>query len=246
MRSRIASEALSSGAIDAAVRTSLEQNQSLYDLDAERLAELRPDVVITQELCRVCAIDASSVERTVSQLSPRPSILSWHAHTLDGVMHDIERLGHAIARAQEARDLAASLTARLDDVRKQTSRGPRQRVACIEWFDPIMSAGHWVPEMVLAAGGVDVLASPGERSIRVGPERLLEADPDLLVLIPCGFSIERARAEAAVLENQSWWQTLRAVRERKLCFFDSSAFFSRPGPRLVQGVEQLALALAAL
>ncbi len=240
LRSRIASEALSSAAIDAAVRASLERNQPLYELDAERLAELRPDVVITQELCRVCAIDAPSVDRAASRLAAPPLILSWHAHTLDGVMRDIERLGQAIGRAQEARELVAGLTARLDAVRKETSHGPRARVACIEWFDPLMSAGHWVPEMVLAAGGVDVLAAPGERSVRVASERLLEADPDLLVLIPCGFSVERANAELPALERQPWWSCLRAVQQRSVHVFDASAYFNRPGPRLVDGVDQLA------
>ncbi len=247
LRSRLSAFAAgSSRAIDTAVRETLGAGGSLYALDADALIAAKPDIVITQDLCSVCAIDTPSVEAILARLHPAPRVLSWHAHTLQGVRDDVAQLGRAIGRAQEAQRFCDDWQRRIEKIQKRLRARKPVSVACLEWFDPLMSAGHWVPDMVALAGGHEVLVNPGERSVRINFELLRERDPDVLILMPCGLSIEQASAELPVLQAQPGWSTLAAARNGRVHLVDGSAYFNRPGPRLIDGIERLARLLHPL
>ncbi len=230
---------LSSAEIDAAVR-GLTDSGSLYALDAGLLEELSPDLVITQGLCDVCAVSASVVERAVAGLGSRPEVLSLNPTSLAEVLESAVRVGGALGREGEAREKVAALRERLARVEEATSGLPRPRVGCIEWLDPPFSAGHWVPEMVRLAGGEELFAGPGEPSVRLAWEEVFEAAPDVLVLMPCGFDARRAAEEASALPELPGWTELPAVKKGRVWAVDANSYFSRPAPRLVEGVEILA------
>jgi iron complex transport system substrate-binding protein len=230
---------LSSAEIDAAVRK-LTDSGSLYALDAGLLEELSPDLVLTQGLCDVCAVSASVVERAVAGLKKRPEVLSLDPTSLDEVLEDAVRVGDALGRDEETREKVSTLRGRLARVEEAVAGLGRPRVGCIEWLDPPFSAGHWVPEMVRLAGGEELFAGPGEPSVRITWEEVLEAAPDVLVLMPCGFDARRAAEEASALPGLPGWGELPAVREGRVWAVDANSYFSRPAPRLVEGVEILA------
>jgi iron complex transport system substrate-binding protein len=230
---------LTSAEIDAAVRV-LSDADSIYALDAELLEELRPDLVLTQGLCEVCAVSEDVVERAVAGLERRPEILSLNPASLDDVLRDAVRVGEALGRGDEARTKVAALRERLDAVEEAVSGLPRPSVGCIEWLDPPFSAGHWVPEMVRVAGGEEAFCGPGDVSARLAWDEVFEAAPEVIVLMPCGFDERRTVEEAKVLPELPGWENLPAVREGRVWAVDANSFFSRPAPRLVEGVEMLA------
>ena len=232
---------LSSSDIDRRVRTTLQAGRPLYELDETLLVRVRPDLVIAQTLCQVCAITPSQLNRALRALSSPPRVLSLGPSTLDNVLADIERIGEAIGRSQEASSLVEQLRARLEAVLLQVAHAEKHpRVACIEWLDPLFAAGHWVPEMVAFAGGVDVLGTPGSPSAQITWEQVRETRPDVLVIMPCGFSITRARQELHRLTTQAGWKDLPAGRNGAVFLVDAAAYFNRPGPRLIDGIEILA------
>lgn len=230
---------LSSAEIDAAVRT-LTDSGSIYALDAELLEELRPDLVVTQGLCDVCAVSESVVERAVAGLKMRPEVLSLNPTSLDGVFDDAVTVGKALGREEETREKVIVLRERLALVEEAVAGLPRPRVGCIEWLDPPFSAGHWVPEMVRIAGGEEVFSAPGDPSLRLTWEEVYEGAPEVILLMPCGFDASRAAREANVLPELPGWHELPAVREGRVWAVDANSYFSRPAPRLVEGVEILA------
>ena len=225
--------------IDRDVRAAAERGAPLYTVDESLLASLRPDVIVTQALCDVCAVRETDVRAIASRLSPPPIVVTLSGTSIEGIFADIERVAVAIDAADEAEELIPGLRARLRSVHERLalSRAPRPRVAVLEWTDPVFTAGHWVPEMVRRAGGVDVLAEPGShsRSIEVGDVE--SADPEILVFAPCGYGLERATREATSVLSADDWQW---VRERAAWAIDANALASRPGPRVVDGVETLA------
>ncbi len=231
---------LTSAEIDAAINARLTDEGSIYALDGELLRELDPDLVVTQGLCDVCAVSMDLVEKAVSGFAERPGIISLNPASLDDVLADTLKLGGVLGRGEEAEERVAALKKRLDRVEESVSGLARPRVACIEWLDPPFSAGHWVPEMVRLAGGEEVFAGPGERSARLTWDEVLEADPDFLILTPCGFDVARAVEEARRLPELPGWADLRAVRGGRVWAADANSYFSRPAPRLVEGVEVLA------
>jgi iron complex transport system substrate-binding protein len=240
-KSRIEGHSMTSAEIDAAVGDLLlTAEDSIYALDASLLGELAPDLVLTQGLCDVCAVSTSVLEKAVSGLRKKPEILSLNPTSLDEVLEDAVRVGEALGRGDETERKVAALRARLARVEEAVAGLPRPRVGCIEWLDPPFSAGHWVPEMVGLAGGEELFAGPGERSVRLEWEEVFRADPDVLVLMPCGFDAARAALEARVLPELPGWFDLRAVRDGRVWVVDANSFFSRPAPRLVEGVEILA------
>ena len=230
---------LTSAGIDAAVRA-LSDADSIYALDAGLLERLRPDLVLTQSLCDVCAVSESVVERAVAGLGTRPRVLSLNPASLDDVLRDAVRVGEALGRGDEARTKVAVLRRRLAAVGEAVAGFPRPRVGCIEWLDPPFSAGHWVPEMVRIAGGEEAFAGPGDPSARLDWKEVFEAAPDVLVLMPCGFDARRTVEEAKVLPEIPGWDGLPAAREGRVWAVDANSYFSRPAPRLVEGVEILA------
>ena len=223
--------------IDAQVRAAVERGESTFHLDPAALAAARPDVLLGQTLCEVCAVTVSQLPTT---LDPAPAVVPLDGHSLDGIFADIARVGDAIGRAGAATTLVADLRARITRVEAQVAGLPRPTVVCLEWLAPLFNAGHWVPEQVAIAGGLDLLGRPLVPSIDVPWEDLVAADPEFLFLLPCGFDAERALAEARALTSRSEWQRLRAVRGGKTFVLDGNAFFSRPGPRVVDGIELLA------
>ena len=240
IRTTLDQERMASDEIDAAVREALMHHRSLYEVDAEALRCARPELIVTQELCDVCAIDAAAVTAVLRALPFRPTVLSLHPHTLEEAIEDLGRIGEATGRRGEAERLLASLRDRLERVRSLVADAPRPRVFCVEWLAPPMASGHWVPEQVAWAGGLELLGRAGAPSRYVSSEEILDAHPEVLVLMPCGFPIERTRRELSLLTAQPWWDTLPAVRARQVHLVDGPAYFNRSGPRLVDGIELLA------
>ncbi|MBA2691291.1 MAG: cobalamin-binding protein [Rubrobacter sp.] len=237
--SKINHHEMTSSEIDEAVGN-LSDSGSIYALDARLLEELSPDLVVTQGLCEVCAVSESVVERAVSGMEVRPDVLSLNPTSLDGVLEDSMRVGDALGRGDETRRKIASLRERLDHVEKTVAGKDRPRVGCVEWLDPPFSAGHWVPEMVEIAGGGDVFARPGEASRRMEWSEVADSSPDILVLMPCGFDVERTMEEVHILAEKPGWKDIPAVKNGRVWVVDANSYFSRPAPRIVDGVEILA------
>jgi len=231
---------LSGAEIDAEVNRLVTDDESIYALDADLLESLEPDLVITQGLCDVCAVSTSLVEEAISGLRSKPTLLVLNPTSLEDVLDDSVRIGDALGRGDETRREVALLRGRLDEVERAVAGLARPRVGCIEWLDPPFSAGHWVPEMVRLAGGRELFAGPGERSVRLEWETVFEAAPEVLVLMPCGFDAARAAEEARALPGLPGWSELPAVENDRVWVVDANSFFSRPAPRLVEGVEILA------
>jgi iron complex transport system substrate-binding protein len=221
--------------------SSVDESSGVYDLDRERLAALAPDVVVTQGICDVCAVDESVVRSTVADLDVDAELVATHPHTLSDVFDDIERLGAALDERDRAARLRAELEARVQRVRERAAAAAdRPRVLVLDWLDPAMVSGHWVPELVEIAGGDPVLAAPGERSGPVRWDRVRGADPEVLVAAPCGFSLEQTTADVDALTEREGFDSLSAVRENRVYALDGNHYVNRPGPRLVETLEHLA------
>lgn len=247
---RILSDALVSAAapspqIDAAIRGRVHTGKSVYHLDAGQLAALEPDLILTQELCRVCAPSFTEVRRAARVLEGRTRLVSLEPRGLDDILETIRDVGRLTGADERARDLAGRLRARIDRVRAMPAPRPRPRVACLEWMDPIFIAGHWVPEMVELAGGVDVLGRAREDSFVVDWATVVDAAPDVLMIMPCGFDLARTQRELHLLTGRPGWADVPAVRAGRAYLADGAAFFSRPGPRIIRGLEILAEACRA-
>ena len=230
----------SSRDIDVAVRAAAAEGDSTFHVDASALADARPDILLGQTLCRVCAVTVSQLP---SVMDPSPEILPLDGDSIAGIFDDIERVGEAIGRAREAASFVASLRERIDRVRERVAGLPHPTVVALEWVDPLFSAGHWVPEQVAAAGGVELIGRTNARSREISLDDVVAADPDYVLILPCGFDAERAARESRVLIADERWTQLRAVRDGHVLTLDGNAYFSRPGPRVVDGIELLASAL---
>lgn len=238
---RIEGRRLSSAQIDEQVGALLSEGTALYELDEPRLLAAQPDLIIAQDLCDVCAVTPSQLDRVIRTLSPEPRMVTLNPQRLDDILQDIVTLGRALEQEGIGVRFAAALRGRLEAVRtKVASETIRPRVACLEWLSPFYTAGHWVPDMVDAAGGLDVLATPGTASRKVDWGTLIASAPEVIVLMPCGFTVERTRTELATVTEQPQWKDLPAVRRGAVYLVDALSYFSRPGPRLIDGVEQLA------
>jgi iron complex transport system substrate-binding protein len=225
--------------IDRMVRVADTLGESLHVLDASAIAALEPDLIITQGICDVCAIRESDVRIIAESLYEPPVVVSLSADSLDEMMNDIRRVGAAIERSPLAEALVTRLEDRLRKVHERlvAAAVPRPRVAVLEWTDPIYNAGHWVPQMVRRAGGIEVLAKAGERSRVVTMEEVVAAKADTIIIAPCGYNAERAAAEGRMQLKKKEWARLTHCRAWAI---DSGGLLSRPGPRLVDGVETLA------
>jgi iron complex transport system substrate-binding protein len=240
-RSPLHGHHLSSAEIDRRTAEELRQGGTLYHLDVDRLAALAPDLILTQELCEVCAVAQPEVERAVRELGTAPRVLSLEPNTLGDALGTIEVVGATTGREAAAAALTAALQSRIERVRDAAATAPdRPRVFCMEWTDPPWVAGHWVPEMVALAGGEDVLGRPGAPSVRIDWERVVAAAPEVVVLMPCGYDLARTIADRPIVEALPGWATLPAVRSGRVFAVDGSSYFNRPGPRLVDGLELLA------
>jgi iron complex transport system substrate-binding protein len=215
------------------------EHGSLFELIEDRIAALRPDVLLTQALCDVCAVHEGDVRALATRLAPPPTVITLGGVTLEGVFNDIVRVADALGIPDEAEELLLGLRARLRTVHDtlKTARAPRPRMLLVEWTEPVFLAGHWAPEMVHKAGGVDALMAAGEHSHVTSMDALVAADPEIVVIAPCGYSLAMAEREARVLLTHDAWQWLGT---RQVWAMDANGLLSRPGPRLVDGVEVLA------
>ena len=240
-RNTIQPETMSQAAIDGKVAEHLRGGGSLYHVDARLLEEAAADVIFTQGLCEVCAASIEDVKSVASKLARPPEVISLDPTDLHGVFASIELVGRSTGREAEAQRLVASLRARLDAVESVSDDvDDVPTVGCLEWYDPLFNAGHWVPQMVEIAGGADVLAVSGKPSVRIEWRDVLIAAPQVLALMPCGFSVDRAVSDVSLLTRLPGWRDLPAVRKENVFAVDASSYFSRPGPRLADGVELLA------
>jgi iron complex transport system substrate-binding protein len=229
-------------AIDGRVKELVREGLSIYRVDAERLRALAPSVVLTQEQCDVCAASPRDVETALaSWVGGRPRLVSLAPATLGDVWGDLVTVASALGVPERGEALAKQLASRLTDVSERTQRiRPRPRVAAIEWTEPLMAAGNWIPELISLAGGESVFGEVGRHSPWLAWEALRAADPDVIVVLPCGFDLARTRREMAPLAAQPGWNGLRAVRSGTVFLTDGNQFFNRPGPRLVESLEILA------
>ena len=241
VRSKFDADKLSSQEIDRLVTEMYQRGERIYEVDEGVLGEAAPDLVLTQELCDVCAVSYEDVRHAASRLAYPPNVVSLDPASIGNVLEDIEMVGDLCGVPDAATEFIAELKERIDTVRSRASAAAlTPRVACIEWLEPQIIAGHWIPQMVELAGGVDALAKPGEASRRINMEELAASEPDVLVLMPCGMTEVRAREEFEALDNLEEWRKLPAVANGRAYFVDSGSYFSRSGPRLVDGLEQMA------
>lgn len=227
--------------IDRLVREYVSRGESLYAVDAQKLEELHPDLIITQDLCHVCAASPDDLATALSRFDRRPEVLCLNPQDLGDVWRDILLVGEATCRGMQAEQLVDEIGQRQGALEQQLdSSGRRPRVAFLEWLEPIYVGGHWVPEMIRCAGGEDALGSAGKASFRVPLQEVVEAEPDILLIAPCGYSARQARSEYESLELPEQWNAIPAVRNNQVYALEANSYFSRPGPRLVIGMEILA------
>jgi iron complex transport system substrate-binding protein len=232
---------MSSADVDGWVNRELAAGRPLYTLDAALLQALEPDVILTQQLCDVCAIDYGSVAAFAASLPKRPKVVNLEPSSLADIFADIERVAAAIGQVDRGQTLVASLGQRVDRVRSRAAKATsRPRCCHLEWIDPLFCSGHWTPELMEIVGATDPLGRKGLPSIRVAWERLLEAQPEILVVACCGYAAARAVQDLEILKLQPGWNTLPAVSRHQVYAVDGSAYFSRPGPRIVDSLEMLA------
>ncbi len=232
----------SSAEIDRQVKTVLRDALSVYRVDGDLLRELRPDVVITQSQCDVCAVSLKDVETALcAWIDARPRLVSLEPNALADIWRDIQHVAEALGEPERGRALIDRLQGRIAAVADRVAALPdRPTVACIEWIDPLMAAGNWVPELVELAGGENLFGEAGKHSPWMTWEQLVTRDPDVIVVLPCGFDIERSRQELPVLSERRQWSALRAVQNGRVYLTDGNQYFNRPGPRLVESLEILA------
>jgi iron complex transport system substrate-binding protein len=227
--------------IDQRVKALVQEALSVYRVDGERLRELEPDVIVTQSHCEVCAVSLRDVERaTCAWLEVCPTIVSLAPEDLAGLWVSIGQVADALKVPERGAELVARLRGRIDALSAEARRMPdRPRVACVEWIDPLMASGNWMPELVELAGGVNLFGEAGKHAPWMTWEQLREQDPDVILLLPCGFDIPRTLEEMPVLTGKDGWAGLQAVRAGRVYVLDGNQYFNRPGPRLVESLEIL-------
>jgi iron complex transport system substrate-binding protein len=228
---------LTAAGIDAAVRERTLRGEAIYELDGDALAALEPDLIVTQALCPVCAVSYDEVAQLARSLAPEPRVIALDPKTLEETLADVSTLAEATGRRAEGAELLRRARARIDGVSAalRTPSPPRPRVAALEWLDPVYVAGHWTPELIELAGGEDVLGHTGQPSASASWATVAAARPEIVIVMPCGYDAPRARAEAGAYARE-----LAGLGATRVVAVDASAYFSRPGPRLIDGLELLA------
>ena len=230
---------LPSAEIDRWVSDRLRSGGSLYTLDEEKLRELVPDLILTQRLCDVCAPAYGSVAALAEALPSKPRLLNLEPKNFRDILHGVKQVAAAMGHREKGDEVCGQLQRRIEGVTAKVAGLPRRTVFIMEWADPIFNSGHWNPELIRLAGGTPVLASEGEYSVRVPWEALRAVDPEVLIIACCGHRIERTMADLPILEALPGWSQLRAVRSGYTYVADGSAYFSRPGPRIVDTLEMI-------
>lgn len=238
------SNSMSAKEIDDRVLTSMKSGKEIYVIDDKVLKRADPDLIVAQGLCEVCSPFTKEINRALKILDGKPDVLVLDPHDLDDVLVSIMDVAERVGRVRQGRELVAKLQKRIDIVRRISAvclrSKPRPKVLCIEWLDPLFTAGHWVPQMVEIAGGFNGISLAGEASRRMTINEAAEFDPDIIVLMPCGFDLKRIRKDLLPLQGDSMWKSLRAVRSGAVYAVDAGSYFSKPGPRVVAGLEILA------
>ena len=241
VRKALPIETMSQLEIDIAVSERMRDGLSLYEVDEKLLQELAPDLILTQNLCQVCAPSGNEVSQALNLLPKKPQILWLTPNSLAEIFANLRELGVATGHSKKAEELIAGAWARLRKIESVTEHlAVRPRVFCMEWFDPVYCSGHWVPEMVKIAGGLDSLSKAGADSVRIPWADVVAWKPEVLILTPCGFDLAQTIEQSQQLFNYPGWSTLPAVRDGRVYAVDANSYFARPGPRVVDGAELLA------
>jgi iron complex transport system substrate-binding protein len=241
VRNAISMDGLSPQQIDAAVSARVRSGASLYEVDELLLRQLAPTLILTQNLCEVCAPSGNEIDQVLKSLDPKPQVLWLTPKSLAGIEDNLRELGKATDRIEEAEAVIATGRATLERIAARTrNTSHRPRVFCMEWIDPLYCSGHWVPEMVELAGGVDALSRKGADSIRIQWQDVLNWAPEVLIVSPCGFNLSGALQQALRLCGNPQWTDLPSVQKERVFAVDANSYFARPGPRVIQGIELLA------
>ena len=230
---------MSSKEIDKQVVELMHSGGDIYLVDEQVLKKANPDLIVAQGLCDVCSPTAKEISKALSILNNKPDVIILDPHNLDDILASILEVAKKIGKIDEAQKLIGSLRKRIEYIKSKSTKS-RPKVLCIEWLDPLFTAGHWVPQMVEIAAGINGLSKVGEPSRRMKIEEAIRFDPDIVVLMPCGFDINRIRQEYSKLANDTQWKLLRAVQTNNVYAVDANSYFSKPGPRTVTGIEILA------
>lgn len=233
--------------IDQRVKAVLQEGLSVYRVKAEILNQLKPDVIVTQDQCEVCAVSLKDVEAAVCELiSSHPKLVSLKTNCLDDLWQDIQKVAEAVGVAEKGRGLIEGLKGQMNKIVERVAKtrsietSLKPTVACLEWLDPLMAAGNWMPELVEMAGGENLFGEAGRHSPWMNWEDLIQKDPDIILCLPCGWGIEKTRSEMPVLARRPEWNRLKAVKNNQVYLLDGNQYFNRPGPRLAESLEILA------
>lgn len=230
---------MNSKEIDTKIIELVKTGGDIYVIDEAKLTKSDPDIIIAQGLCEVCSPYTREINKAVSLLNNTPEIIILEPHNIGEILTNIAEIGKRLEKTKEAASLIASLQRRIDYV-KNTAKRSQPKVLCIEWLDPLFTAGHWIPEMVQMAGGINGISLPNESSRRMKIEDALDFDPDIIVLMPCGFGLPRIKAEYKKLASNTKWKNMKAVKNDKVHAVDANSYFSKPSPRTITGLEILA------
>jgi iron complex transport system substrate-binding protein len=247
INSSINARSLTSREIDDKIVGLMKAGENIYAIDDQQLIKSKPDLIIAQGICEVCAPFAKEIDRANSILGYEPEVLVLHPHDLDDILVSITEIAERVERSNEGRKLVSSLRKRIDNIReivseRRSKNGTKDypKIVCIEWIDPFFSAGHWIPQIVDIAGGINGLSTTRQPSRRIPIEEIIEFNPDKIVLMPCGFDVARTLNEAKMLRNNNKWRSLQAVQEDQVYAVNANAYFSKPGPRTIIGLEIMA------
>lgn len=236
----IKSDELTSKEIDTMTCQLLREGKDIFILDEKNIRESNPDLIISQETCEVCAAYTNQVDKAVKILEEKPSLFSMNPHNLYEIVNSVKELGSILEKENRAREIVDSLEKRIQNIQKK-SVDRKPRVLAIEWIDPFFTAGHWIPEMIEIAGGINIISKTGEHSRRLSFQEIDQADPDIIIMMPCGFDARRTILEYnKILKEDSNWNSLKAVKNRQVFGVDANSFFSKPSIRTIDGLEILA------
>lgn len=240
VKNRFPTERMSGAEIDRKVREAMKAGESIYTLDLDALKAAKPDIILTQQLCDVCAVTGTDLQKALGALGISPTIVEQTPKDIAGIFEDMKALGDLLGTRHRTDRAVDEAFDRLVEVGRKVHGRPRIKVYAMEWLDPPYAAGHWVPEQAEFAGIIEALGRRGEKSRRVEWTDVQAADPDCIVLMPCGYDAAKAAQAVAEIKDRDEWKSLRAVRENRVWSVDANAYFSRPGPRVVDGAELLA------
>ncbi len=231
-----------SAEIDQRVKSILKNALSVYQIDEKKLQQMQPDIIITQAQCEVCAVSLKDVENAVCEwVESRPQIVSLEPNQLSDIWKDFINIAEALGVKKQGHELVSQLKQRMNKIAQKTINFPQKpTVVCIEWIEPLMSAGNWMPELIEMGGGINLFGVAGEQSPWMIWEQLLEANPDVILVMPCGFNLAQSKAEMSSLSQKPEWSQLNAVQNQQVYLTDGNQYFNRPGPRLVESLEIIA------